>query len=87
MNYTDDPSSVRVDLFKPSGKWYTTIVLKWDRYFPIQTKEGGGTDIELIHDTFRRLMEPHTKTFNREGWIAVCIEPYHEHAHPLLIIL
>ena len=29
MGYTTDDDMVRVDFFKPSGKWYTTEAVKW----------------------------------------------------------
>ena len=29
MGYSEDETMVRVDFFKPSGKWYTTEAVKW----------------------------------------------------------
>lgn len=29
MGYIDDDSMVRVDFFKPGGKWYCTEAVKW----------------------------------------------------------
>ena len=31
-NYCDDPVMVRVDFFKPSGKWYTTEAMEFGPY-------------------------------------------------------
>jgi len=81
-HYSEDPSNVRVDIFRPSGKWYTTIELKWDRYFA----DEDGTH-EYIVDTFIRLCREKGLDTQFEGMIAVCLEPYHEHAHPLMISL
>jgi len=80
MHYSDKPNSVRVDFFKlPSYKWYATEQLNWTRY---TTKLED--DIELIHTTFARLL--HEQIHRYHGMLAVCLEPYHEHAHPLCIV-
>lgn len=78
MGYSDDESMVRVDFFKPSGKWYTTEAVKW-------TGEWKGT--ALIHDAFAQSLRGHFKdTPNRlSDMDAICLEPYHEHAHPIQI--
>ena len=82
MHYSDNPSSVRVDIWTASGKWYETIEMVWDRY--TTTIDG---EIELIHKTFRRCLlkaKPNLKT-RHEGWMATCLDPYHEHGHPLML--
>lgn len=78
MGYCSDPSMVRVDFFKKSGKWYTTEEMVWDRYL---SKEDG--ELELIHETFKRCLK---QEFGRSfrGMIAVCLKPYHEASHPLM---
>ena len=76
MHYSDNNSNdVRVDVWKTNGKWYTTIVLKWDVY------DGGSA--ELIHQIFRRCMREQHHWYS--GWWATCLEPYHAHGHPLMI--
>jgi len=54
-NYSTDAASVRVDFFKPSGKWYTTEAVVWTRYH--------GTDhdgkITLLDDAFREALAEH----------------------------
>lgn len=77
MNYSDDERMVRVDFFKESGKWYTTIAMKWT---------GGYTD-RLIHDAFAQSLRDHFKDNpNRlKDMDAVCLHPYHTHAHPIQI--
>lgn len=78
-NYSGNEDSVRVDIWKESGKWYTTLELKWDRYL---VKEGGTR--ELMHDTFKRcLREQHENCYI--GMTATCLDPYHEYSHPLMI--
>lgn len=69
-------NTVRVEVFKPSGKWYTTLALKWT---------APDSDI-LIHDAFRQCLAE-DKTVKRgslSGMIAVCFDPYHEHSHPIM---
>ncbi len=77
MNYSDDPAMVRVDFFKASGKWYTTEAVKWT---------GGYHGISL-HDSFNKSLREHFKESPKRlsEMDAVCLEPYHENAHPLCI--
>lgn len=79
MNYTDDARSVRVDFFKENGKWYTTEAVRWhpDMYCG-----------SPIHEAFKKTLEQHLKYgdgLRLEGMWAVCLEPYHEHAYPLMM--
>jgi hypothetical protein len=83
VNYSDDVDSVRVDIWKQSGKWYETVALKWDRY---SSKDENGKIVELINDTFRRCMKEQYPG-NWKGMRAICLEPYHENSHPISIDL
>ena len=97
MGFVDDPQMVRVDLFRTSGKWITTLSIRWDRFFVKEVQRNqinngpdqdssvvhdGQITTELIHDTFRRLIREQRPNF--EGH-AICLKPYHENAHPLMI--
>ena len=75
MNYSANPARVRVDFFKESGKWYATEAMEW-RYYD-------GSKY-LIHDAFLHCL---ISQFNGhyQGMTAVCLEPYHEHSHPVMI--
>ena len=73
--FSTDPEMVRVDIFKPSGKWYTTIALKWIGYKDV-----------LIHEAFESSMKIQHPN-NWDGMTAVCLDPYHEHSHPLMIVI
>lgn len=92
MGYSDDPHNVRVDFFKPSGKWAYTEQVKFGQYFSPSSeyapRSGGG---QLIHDAFESSLRKHlTKedgTLRHAGMWAICLEPYHEHAHPLMMIV
>lgn len=76
-HYSDDPSMVRVDFFKPSGKWYTTEAVKWT----------GGVRDCLIHDAFKKSLLDHFKDTPERlsDMDAVCFEPYHDNAHPIVL--
>lgn len=76
-NYSPDEDMVRVDFFKPSGKWYCTEAVKWT---------GGWPKDNLIGEAFRKSLKDHFGGQNRMlGMDVVCLEPYHEMAHPLMI--
>ena len=77
MGYHEDDSMVRVDFFKPSGKWYTTEAVRWT----------GSYDGE-IHVAFERSLLKHFGGEVRmSGMTAICLEPYHKHAHPISLIV
>ncbi len=73
MGYTESEDMVRVDFFKPSGKWYTTEEMKWVDY-----------DRDDIYAAFSQSL---LLTFGNyfTDMDAVCLEPYHVNAHPVQI--
>ena len=71
--FSTDVEQVRVDVFRPSGKWSATVALRFDTY-----KD------ELIHDVLERCMREQYPEY-ASGYILVCLDPYHEHSHPLMI--
>lgn len=73
MHYSDKPQMVRVDFFKESGKWYATEAIEWMHYSKM-----------LIHDAFIRSLQASCNG-RFSGMTAVCLEPYHEHAHPIML--
>lgn len=73
MNYTDDDSMVRVDFFKPTGKWYTTEAVKWLYFSKVS-----------IHESFAESLRVHLGT-RLSDMDAICLDPYHEHSHPVMI--
>jgi hypothetical protein len=75
-HYSDRPGHCRVDFFKPSGKWYTTEAVDFDDFY----------HEPLIHDAFHKALKKHFNGMSRlAGMTAVCLEPYHEHEHPLMV--
>lgn len=80
-HYSDNPRDVRVDFFKKSGKWYTTECVTWE-------KEEWSGDKILIHTAFRTALARHFKNRRRlEGMQAICLEPYHQHSHPISVMI
>lgn len=71
-NYSDNPGNVRVDYFKPSGKWY-------------MTEQHDMTDFweePNVHDAVRKTLERDGR-FLRQFDIIV-LEPYHQSAYPIM---
>lgn len=80
--FSIDPSMVRVDFFKESGKWYTTEAVKWLDW-------GALTNSPPIQDIFLGSLIKHLKQSDGHmrlaGMKAVCLEPYHRNAFPLMM--
>ena len=79
MGYTEDPSMVRVDFFKSTGKWYTTEAVKW-------TGSWKGSE-QLIHNAFAQSLRDHFKErpTRLSDMDAICLHPYYEMEHPIQI--
>lgn len=74
-NYSDIPNSCRVDFFRESGKWYATesIIFNNEYYKTVSVNEAFAAALR-------------TWVGGRySGMTAVCLEPYHEHSHPVSI--
>ena len=76
MGYTDDERMVRVDFFKESGKWYCTEAVKWTGEYHSNS---------LMHDEFKKSLRDHLKGERLNDMVAVCLEPYHIHSHPIMM--
>ena len=78
MNYTNSVSMCRVDFWKPSGKWYLTEAIDFIGLY----------DEPLIHDALKKALERAGIDINYfSGFIITCLEPYHEHSHPISLKL
>lgn len=76
-HYSDNEESVRVDFFKPSGKWYCTEAVIWTGTY--------AGDKQAIHDAFAKSLRYHFADcpYRLSDMDAVCLEPYHEYSHPI----
>jgi hypothetical protein len=82
MGYTEKNWMVRADRFKASGKWYDMFALDMEGLY------GADQGAPLIHEAVCRALNaqvlrtdhPHPES----GWFVVVLEPYHEHAHPIV---
>ena len=79
MNYSEDPSIVRVDFWQePGGNWYDTEVVKWIGY----------SNKISIHAAFKESLRVHFGNKVRMiGMRATCLEPYHQRAFPVSMIV
>jgi len=78
-HYSASSTDVRVDFFKPSGKWYVTESIKW-------IGEWHGKK-QSIHEAFAQSLRNHFKNMPNRliEMDAICINPYHEYTHPIQI--
>lgn len=84
MGYCEDDSMVRVDFFRPSGKWYCTEAVKWLTFCGMHD-QGGLSPVEAFVEALASHLG---KTETRmDGMLAVCLHPYHQFAHPVSIIV
>lgn len=95
-HYSDKPSSVRVDFFRDhdgaASKWYCTDAVEWITYEAPYNKNGNKQESgKMLEDAFVEALWEHLGRADDGGvrrlrgmW-AVCLEPYHEHGHPLII--
>lgn len=77
MGYSDIESMVRVSFFKTSGKWYQDEVIDMNEQY----------NNPSIHDAVRlSILKSFDGVIRYEGMTAVCLDPYHVHQHPVMLI-
>jgi hypothetical protein len=73
MNYSDNPGMVRVDYFKPSGKWYMTEAHDmYDFYNELDIYKA--VEMMLVRD------DRYLRHFD-----IVVLEPFHRNSYPVMI--
>lgn len=82
MGYTTEEGSVRLDFFKPSGKWYATEAIDMSSGYHKPSMHGA-----LKEAINRDLYMPRSGNLRYGGMTVVCLEPYHKHAHPVMLTL
>lgn len=84
MHYSDDPSMVRVDFFKQSGKWYTTEAVKWTGKYQPDSDDPHCDGWDIHKQLAKSLRDHFVKSPDRLSEMdAICLEPYHEYSHPI----
>lgn len=80
-HYAQDPNSVRVDFWQKNLrgglKWKYTEAVVW----PTEMYHA-----DLIHEAFRQALKAHLGQ-RMKGLVAICLEPYHEHSHPISMVI
>ena len=79
-HYSNSADMVRVDFFRPSGKWYCTEAVKWT----------GEYERGLLHREFAKSLHDHLYTGGVKrlaGMQAICLEPFHQHSHPIILMV
>lgn len=77
-NFTTNESSVRVDIFKSSGKWYSTIVIDMEPFY----------NEPIVSDAVAKALVSQTnykRSVKSNGWFAICLDPYHRDSSPVMI--
>lgn len=75
MGYSENPGMVRVDFFKPGGKWYMTEELDMSDFW----------DFGIIpHDAVVAALE--AKGRNLKHFTRVVLKPYHRSAYPVMLV-
>ena len=78
-HYARNPQKCRVDVFKPSGKYYDTIKVEWNEW---DSYEESG---RLLTEYFKDIIKEQAH-YSLGKWIFICLEPYHKNAHPQMIL-
>ena len=81
MGYSEDPSMVKVSFWRVRHdhlKWSMTEAVQWT----------GAYSNSLIHEEFKQALIDHFEgNIRAKGLMAVCEKPYHEHSHPISILV
>jgi hypothetical protein len=76
-NYSENSGSVKVDFYKPSGKWYMTEAWDMSKYYTV-----GFTSTDAVIQMF----EDKGKRDMLDRFIVVVDEPYHEQEVPVMLV-
>lgn len=92
-NYSKNPSHVRLDRFKPNGKWYDTFELDMGVTFDLGDREISlynttiphyGIVLAMAKDNFLAKYTHYAEVINTD-WIWVVLDPYHVASYPILL--
>lgn len=82
MGYSSNSRMVRVDFFRPSGKWYCTEAVEWTGEYFTNNIRG-----QSLIDAYKESLRNHFKDNpgRLSGMTAVCLEPYSENSFPIMV--
>lgn len=75
MGYDVNDNMVRVDRFKPRGKWYDTLAVDMAPHYRNPD----------LHDAVRLAIQDKYPDMKIGSWTFVCLEPYHQNSHPVML--
>lgn len=89
MGYSSKDSRVRVTLFKESGKWYSDESVdmydRWSGCATIHDALMAACADEFEAEEGAWSLSSHPLEWLESGGTIVCLDPYHEHAHPIML--
>lgn len=79
MGFTIRENMVRVDFFKPNGKWYAAEEVEFRNYenWDIYEEFAKALAKALVNETLDKC--------RYDEMVAVCLEPYNKFSHPLMV--
>lgn len=97
MGFSTNDGMVRVDRFKPGGKWYDTWAVDMSRWY---NQDCGRSSGELLPPTWEAVRLAILANFQERNpdkpfdaadrffrnWTWVCLEPYHAQAYPIMFV-
>lgn len=79
MRFTTEDRMVRIDFFKQSGKYVCHEAVRWTGL----TK--GSTLLWEYVKTLHDLLKQKDGTYRNDDLIAVCMDPYYDLGHPVMV--
>ena len=79
---------VRVDIFKDTGKWYSTGWVDMAPWFNTESVHGAvreACNAEATKANGEWGLVRNADEYFAQGWTIVCTEPHHQFAHPVLL--
>lgn len=99
MGFTTNEGMVRVDRFKPGGKWYDTWAVDMSRWYNQDAGRSSGELLPPVWEAVRLAIIDHmcpsgvltarveADLADRfDAWTWVCLEPYHFQAYPVTFL-
>jgi len=76
MHYSNDPSMVRVDRFRTTGKWYDTFEVNMRDHYDA---------LNIVEAVLLCWIKSSGMTLSKDFFL-VCLEPYHRNSYPVAVM-